>query len=154
VVRLSSNFALVKSHRDKHTNFGAEDKAMNRGGWLHYCIIAKDSTLHDAIELCRHWDEFFELNILACWLYFPGAEWTTWVGNRYRQQMLQLSIVMLSENGMLSTHALITDGFDNQEHSTLRLTQIITRCASARPKWESVSWTRISLFPLSRSHQS
>jgi hypothetical protein len=66
------------------------DKAMNRGGWLHFCIIAKDSSLNDAVALCRHWDEFFELNILALWHYFPGANWAEWVGNRYREQMLQL----------------------------------------------------------------
>jgi hypothetical protein len=66
------------------------DKAMNRGGWLHFCIIAKDSSLNDAVALCRHWDEFFELNVLALWHYFPGANWAEWVGNRYRQQMLQL----------------------------------------------------------------
>ena len=45
---------------------------MTRKGWLHYCIIAKDSSLHDAVELCRHWGEFFELNILAIWQYFPA----------------------------------------------------------------------------------
>lgn len=66
------------------------NKAMNRGGWLHFCIIAKDSSLHDAVALCRHWDEFFELNILAIWHYFPGKNWSEWVGNQYRQQMLQL----------------------------------------------------------------
>lgn len=46
------------------------DKAMNRGGWLHFSIIAKDSNLHEAITLCRHWDEFYELNILAVYQYF------------------------------------------------------------------------------------
>jgi hypothetical protein len=66
------------------------DKAMNRGGWLHFCIIAKDSNLFDAIALCRHWDEFFELNILAIWGYFPGANWAEWIGSRYRTQLLQL----------------------------------------------------------------
>ena len=66
------------------------DKAMNRGGWLHFCIIAKDSNLYDAVALCRHWDEFFELNILAIWDYFPGANWAEWVGHRWRQQFLQL----------------------------------------------------------------
>lgn len=66
------------------------DKAMNRGGWLQFCILAKDSRLHDAVALCRHWDEFFELNILASWQYFPAANWAEWVGSRYRQQMLQL----------------------------------------------------------------
>lgn len=66
------------------------DKAINRRGWLHFCIIAKDSSLYDAVALCRHWDEFFELNILAIWHYFPGKNWAEWVGNRFRQQMLQL----------------------------------------------------------------
>lgn len=65
------------------------NKAMSRGGWLHFCIIAKDSDLNDAIALCRHWDEFFELNILVIWGYFPGKNWSNWAGNRYRQQMLQ-----------------------------------------------------------------
>jgi hypothetical protein len=65
-------------------------KAMNRKGWLQFCIIAKDSRLEDAIALCRHWDEFYELNILACWHYFPGANWADFVGSRPRQQMLQL----------------------------------------------------------------
>ncbi len=49
------------------------EKAMNRGGWLHFCIIANDSNLFDAVNLCRHWDEFFELNILAVYQFFPAA---------------------------------------------------------------------------------
>ncbi|KAK0102680.1 hypothetical protein ONS95_006282 [Cadophora gregata] len=73
------------------------DKAMSRGGWLHFCIIAKDSDLHDAIKLCRHWDEFFELNILAIWGYFPGKKWAEWVRNRGRQQMLQLGFIAYFE---------------------------------------------------------
>ncbi|KAG4427609.1 hypothetical protein IFR05_016909 [Cadophora sp. M221] len=74
------------------------DKAMNRGGWLHFCILAKDSNLHDAVALCRHWDEFFELNILAIWGYFPGKNWAQWAGNRYRQQMLQHGFIMYFES--------------------------------------------------------
>ncbi|TVY87687.1 hypothetical protein LAWI1_G006032 [Lachnellula willkommii] len=74
------------------------DKAMNRGGWLQFCILAKDSRLHDAVALCRHWDEFFELNILASWQYFPAANWAEWVGSRYRQQMLQLGFIMYFES--------------------------------------------------------
>ena len=66
------------------------EKAMTRGGWLHFCIIAKDSNLYDAIHLCRNWDEFFELNILAVFGYFPAANWTSWVGDRPRLQLLQL----------------------------------------------------------------
>ena len=41
------------------------EKAISRGGWLQFCLIAKDSNLHDAIKLCRHWEEFFDLNVLA-----------------------------------------------------------------------------------------
>jgi hypothetical protein len=74
------------------------NKAMTRKGWLHFCIIAKDSSLYDAIALCRHWDEFFDLNILAVWHYFPGANWLNWVGSRYRQQMLQLGFIMYFES--------------------------------------------------------
>ena len=66
------------------------EKAMNRGGWLHFCIIAKDSDLFDAIKLCRNWDEFFELNILAIFQFFPAANWLLWVGDRLRSQLLQL----------------------------------------------------------------
>jgi hypothetical protein len=74
------------------------NKAMTRKGWLHFCIIAKDSSLYDAIALCRHWDEFFDLNILSVWHYFPGANWLNWVGNRWRQQMLQLGFIMYFES--------------------------------------------------------
>ena len=66
------------------------EKAISRGGWLHFCLIAKDSDLHDAIKLCRHWDEFFDLNILANFQYFPAANWLRWKGDRLRQQLLQL----------------------------------------------------------------
>ena len=65
-------------------------KAMTRGGWFHFCIIAKDSNLYDAIQLCRDWDEFFELNVLAIFHYFPAANWLSWVGDKLRQQYLQL----------------------------------------------------------------
>jgi hypothetical protein len=74
------------------------NNAMTRKGWLHFCIIAKDSSLYDAIALCRHWNEFFDLNILAVWHYFPGANWLNWVGSRYRQQMLQLGFIMYFES--------------------------------------------------------
>ena len=34
------------------------ESAVTRSGWLHFCLIAKDSDLHDAIKLCRNWNEF------------------------------------------------------------------------------------------------
>src|SRR5277367_539868 len=67
------------------------EKAMLRGGWLHFSIIAKGSSLSDAMTLCRNWDEFYELTILASFQYFPASNWATWVGDRKRQQMLQLA---------------------------------------------------------------
>ena len=66
------------------------EKAISRGGWLHFSIIAKDSDLHDAIKLCRHWDEFWELNVLAMYHYFPARSWLLWKGDRLRQQLLQM----------------------------------------------------------------
>ena len=66
------------------------EKAMLRGGWLQFSIIARGSSLFDAMSLCRSWDEFYELTILACFQYFPTSNWATWVGDRSRQQMLQL----------------------------------------------------------------
>ncbi|KAL8979797.1 MAG: hypothetical protein Q9205_004956 [Flavoplaca limonia] len=69
------------------------EKAVNRGGWLQFCLIAKDSDLRDAIKLCRHWDEFFDLNILATFQYFPAAKWLVWKGDHRRKQLLQLGVI-------------------------------------------------------------
>lgn len=71
------------------------ERAVTRGGWLQFCLIAKDSQLHDAIKLCRHWDEFFDLNILANFQYFPAANWLLWKGDRPRQQLLQMVSLFL-----------------------------------------------------------
>lgn len=66
------------------------EKAMNRGGWLHFSIIAKDSALSDAVTLCRHWDEFFELCTLTVFQFFPAGSWIEWMGDRFHQQLLRL----------------------------------------------------------------
>ena len=55
------------------------DKAMTRGGWLQFSVIAKDSSLYDAMALCRSWEEFFEVNILATFNYFPNGTWVQWL---------------------------------------------------------------------------
>ncbi|KAF2875318.1 hypothetical protein BDV95DRAFT_313916 [Massariosphaeria phaeospora] len=34
------------------------DTALNRGGWFHFSIIARDSDLSEAANLCRNWNEF------------------------------------------------------------------------------------------------
>ncbi|KAF2808929.1 uncharacterized protein BDZ99DRAFT_444814 [Mytilinidion resinicola] len=74
------------------------EKAMSRGGWFHFCVIAKDSDLFDAITLCRHWDEFYELNVLATYHYFPGTNWMTWVGDRLRNQLMTLGFIPYVQN--------------------------------------------------------
>ncbi len=70
------------------------ERAVSRGGWLQFCLIAKDSDLHEAIKLCRHWDKFFELNVLSIFQYFPAAKWQVWKGERHRQQLLELVLVL------------------------------------------------------------
>lgn len=69
------------------------ERALTRGGWFHFSIIAKDSELLDAVELCRNWNEFFELNNLCMLLYFPAPTWTKFVGDMGRQQLLQLGFI-------------------------------------------------------------
>lgn len=69
------------------------EKAMSRGGWLQFSVMAKNCSLFDAVSLCRNWDEFFELSILATYQYFPSGNWAAWVGDQLRQQVLQLGFV-------------------------------------------------------------
>lgn len=69
------------------------EKALTRGGWYHFSVIAKDSDLFDAVELCRNWNEFFELNILCLYYYFPAPKWTKFIGDLPRQQLLQLGFI-------------------------------------------------------------
>lgn len=71
----------------------ASETAMSRRGWLHFCLITKDYTLFDAMNLCRTWDEFMELNQLTSFHYFPGSRWLPWVGHREQEQLLHLGLV-------------------------------------------------------------
>ena len=66
------------------------ERAVSRSGWLQSCLLAKNSSLYDIVKLCRHCDEFFDLNILANFQYFPAARWLVWKGDRARQQLFQL----------------------------------------------------------------
>ena len=77
-----------------------------RQGWLHYSIIAKNSRVFDAIELCRNWDEFWELNVLAVFRYFPCPHWEQWCGNRFRQQLLQLGFIPYLQFDEAETHTV------------------------------------------------
>jgi hypothetical protein len=63
--------------------------SMSRRGWFHFSMIAKDCSVWKSIELCKSWDEFFELNILSLHLYFPSPQWGEWEGGMVRSQFLQ-----------------------------------------------------------------
>ncbi|RFU76443.1 mfs allantoate [Trichoderma arundinaceum] len=68
----------------------ASQKAMSRDGWLQFSIIAKDCDLKHAIQLCRNWAEFSDLNLLTLWQYFPASNWASWANNRLIQQLQEL----------------------------------------------------------------
>jgi hypothetical protein len=68
-------------------------QALNRSGWFHFSIIAKDSNLADAVALCRNWDEFFELNILTSYHYFLAPKWTKFTGDIFRQQIVVVGFI-------------------------------------------------------------
>ena len=78
------------------------ERAMNRGGWLHFSIIAKDSNLWDAIKLCRNWDEFFELTVLSLYQYFPAANWLSWAADREQSQLVTLGFFPYGEGRLAS----------------------------------------------------
>ncbi|EEP82860.1 predicted protein [Uncinocarpus reesii 1704] len=69
------------------------ERSMSRGGWLHFSIIAKDCSLYKAVELCKSWDEFFELNVLAVNFYFPSPSWLRWIGNATKTQLLMMGFI-------------------------------------------------------------
>ncbi|KAM5360707.1 hypothetical protein ACJZ2D_013585 [Fusarium nematophilum] len=68
----------------------ASEKAMSRDGWLQFSIMAKDCHLRNAIQLCRNWAEFSDLNFLTLWQYFPASNWNSWGSNRLIQQLQEL----------------------------------------------------------------
>ncbi|KAH0527227.1 hypothetical protein TsFJ059_002251 [Trichoderma semiorbis] len=68
----------------------ASEMAMSRDGWLQFSIIAKDCDLKHAIQLCRNWAEFADLNLLTLWQFFPASNWTSWANNRLIQQLHEL----------------------------------------------------------------
>lgn len=71
----------------------ASQRSMARDGWLHFSIMAKDCEFYGALSLCQNWDEFFELNVLALWQYFPASKWTGWSGNWVNEELTQMGFV-------------------------------------------------------------
>ena len=76
----------------------ASNVDMTRAGWLIFSIMTKCS-LFKATELCRSWDGFFELSVLAIFNYFPSS-FKTWAGDRFKQQLLMIGFMpyMLEAN--------------------------------------------------------
>ncbi|KAL7625951.1 hypothetical protein AAE478_002720 [Parahypoxylon ruwenzoriense] len=70
-------------------NYSSE-KSMSRDGWLQFSVLAKDCDLKHAVQLCRNWDEFSQLNFLTVWQYFPASNWVSWGSDRLTQQMHEL----------------------------------------------------------------
>ncbi|KAI1456677.1 hypothetical protein F4805DRAFT_467878 [Annulohypoxylon moriforme] len=70
-------------------NYSSES-SMSRDGWLQFSVMAKDCDLRRAVELCRNWDEFSQLNFLTVWQYFPASNWVSWGSDRFTQQLHEL----------------------------------------------------------------
>ncbi|KAH7339212.1 hypothetical protein BKA66DRAFT_581855, partial [Pyrenochaeta sp. MPI-SDFR-AT-0127] len=105
------------------------EKALNRSGWFHFSVIAKDSDLFDAVELCRNWNEFFELNILCLYHYFPAPKWTRFIGDLPRQQLLQLGFIPYfhGDKAEKVTHHFQTGsrGMARRSHSVMEMRNFI-----------------------------
>ncbi|KAI1828392.1 hypothetical protein F4861DRAFT_528930 [Xylaria intraflava] len=70
-------------------NYSSES-SMSRDGWLQFSVMAKDCDLKHAVQLCRNWDEFSQLNFLASWQYFPASNWLSWGSDRLTKQLHDL----------------------------------------------------------------
>ncbi|KAK7707667.1 hypothetical protein SLS64_007187 [Diaporthe eres] len=68
----------------------ASELAMARDGWLQFSVMAKDCTFEEAVLLCRNWDEFYELQTLVLWHFFPSAKWASWSQNALTEQLLHM----------------------------------------------------------------
>jgi hypothetical protein len=68
----------------------ASEVAMARDGWLQFSVMAKDCSFEEAVLLCRNWDEFYELQTLVLWHFFPSAKWASWSQNALTEQLLHM----------------------------------------------------------------
>ncbi|KAI0098675.1 hypothetical protein GGR51DRAFT_577026 [Nemania sp. FL0031] len=70
-------------------NYSSES-SMSREGWLQFSVLAKGCDLRKAVQLCRNWNEFSQLNFLASWQYFPASNWLSWGADRVTKQLHDL----------------------------------------------------------------
>lgn len=76
----------------------ASEKSMPRSGWLHFSIMAKDCQFEHALELCRNWDEYSELNFLCTWQYFPASNWVSFGSDKLMSQLHELVSTSVPRN--------------------------------------------------------
>lgn len=64
----------------------------------------------DVIKLCKNWDEFFEVNILAMFGFFPNPLLTMHIEDDVQEQMLRMGFVVHARfrNAVSATHNLQT----------------------------------------------
>ncbi|KAI0508636.1 hypothetical protein F5B22DRAFT_619770 [Xylaria bambusicola] len=88
--------AMKKAERVKVRVLGksiwnySSESSMSRQGWLQFSVLAKGCDLRHAVQLCRNWSEFSELNFLASWQYFPASNWVSWGTDRLTKQLHDL----------------------------------------------------------------
>ncbi|KAI0438334.1 hypothetical protein F4803DRAFT_535307 [Xylaria telfairii] len=70
-------------------NYSSES-SMSREGWLQFSVLAKGCDLRKAVQLCRNWGEFTQLNFLASWQYFLASNWVSWGTDRLTKQLHDL----------------------------------------------------------------
>ncbi|KAL6695704.1 hypothetical protein J3F84DRAFT_395134 [Trichoderma pleuroticola] len=116
----------------------ASEKAMSRDGWLQFSIIAKDCDLKHAIQLCRNWAEFADLNLLTLWQFFPASNWTSWGNNRLIQQLHELQFFPYfidleaqqrkgrRQHDMIETRNIIAGHMKRRDPVTRRFLQYLT----------------------------
>ena len=72
-------------------NYASEDR-LPRSGWLQFSIMAKDCSFDEAVGLCRNFDEFEELNLLARWNFFPTSKWNGYRGDWFNKELGELGL--------------------------------------------------------------
>jgi hypothetical protein len=86
------------------------ESAMSRRGWLQFSIIAKDSSFQESVELCRNWDEFFDLTLLFQYRYFPNPHWLPWNMGTGWQELHRLGFMPFEVNTHAAEIGLVSTG--------------------------------------------
>ncbi|KAL8383671.1 hypothetical protein RB595_010733 [Gaeumannomyces hyphopodioides] len=69
-----------------------EDEPAQQRMKIRFSIMARDCSFDEAVELCRNFDEFEELNLLARWNFFPASKWNGYRGDWYNKEFGELGL--------------------------------------------------------------